>query len=391
MLASSLRRISFVLYGCGGVGSELLRMILASRALHAERYGVRFSAIAVCDSSGALKAGADGELSDDELKAVLECKGRGDRLSALSAAVLDTPAASEHPPQFLERIAAGCAKTVGAAGTMMVDCTATEATIPALTSSPPDKCPPYRVVCANKKPVSAAIAAFDALVNARGAAACTRYESTVGAGLPVIAALARTVGAGDPVSRIAGSFSGTLGYVMSALQQGEKYSEVVRRAKSLGYTEPDPRDDLGGVDVARKALILARTLGMRLELEDVAVEPLYPAPMADLSVADFMERLPELDDEIAAKVADATAQGGVLRYTADVDVAGGKLKVGLAVVPKESPLGTLQGTDNLVEFTTGVYPAQAPLVRRGAGAGIGATAAGVLADMLELAFTVNRE
>jgi len=192
------------------------------------------------------------------------------------------------------------------------------------------------------------------------------------------------------VSLISGSFSGTLGYVMSGLQAGEPYSVVVNKAKELGYTEPDPRDDLGGVDVARKALILARTLGMSLEMSDVSVEPLYPPELASLSIPEFMAALPSLDEAFAAKIAAAAADGNVLRYAASVKPpsggSAGSLVVGLVAVPASSPLGTLTGSDNLVEIHTGWY-SQTPLVVRGAGAGTGTTAAGVLADMLDLAMT----
>merc|ERR1719382_1655901 len=151
-----------------------------------------------------------------------------------------------------------------------------------------------------------------------------RHESTVVAGVPVIAALGRVIASADPVRAISGSFSGTLGYVMSGLQEGGAFSEVVLKAKELGYTEPDPRDDLGGVDVARKALILARTLGMRLEMSDVNVEPLYPDSLAKLSVPDFLKALPTLDKSFGDKVAEASKQGKVLRYAASVTPPGPK-------------------------------------------------------------------
>jgi len=246
-----------------------------------------------------------------------------------------------------------------------------------------------RVVSANKKPFAGALGTFQSLVLAPGASARVRYEATVGAGLPVIAALSRVVGAHDGVSGISGSFSGTLGYVMSGLQEGRPFSEVVAKAKELGYTEPDPRDDLGGVDVARKALILARTMGMQLEMDDVKVEPLYTPEMASLSVPEFMAALPTLDATFSARVAAATEKGYVLRYAASIAPATasspGSLVVGLKEVPASSPLGTLSGSDNLVEISTGWYDST-PLVLRGAGAGTGTTAAGVLSDMLELSF-----
>ena len=201
-----------------------------------------------------------------------------------------------------------------------------------------------------------------------------------------MATLSRLVSAQDRVQRISGCLSGSLGFITSGLQAGEPFSSVTARAKRLGYTEPDPRDDLGGVDVARKALILARCLGMQLELDQVAVEPLYPPELASLSVADFMAALPSLDASFTQRVAAAAAAGKVLRYAASVDPATSSLTVGLKEVPASSPLGTLSGSDNLVEIYTRWY-ADNPLVLRGAGAGAGATAAGVLADMIDLAYT----
>lgn len=142
--------------------------------------------------------------------------------------------------------------------------------------------------------------------------------------------------------------------------------------------------------MARKALILARTMGMEMEMDNVSVEPLYPPALADLSVPDFMAALPSLDAEFAAKVEAAAKEGKVLRYAASVNppsaTSAGSLTVGLLAVPAASPLGTLSGSDNLVEIYTKWY-AETPLVLRGAGAGTGTTAAGVLADMLDLANT----
>ena len=187
---------------------------------------------------------------------------------------------------------------------------------------------------------------------------------------------------GDRVERVAGTFSGTLGYVMTGLQEGRLFSEVVREAHALGYTEPDPRDDLGGLDVARKALILARTIGWQLELDDIAVQGLYPPEMGALSVAEFMARLPQLDGFFAAQVEKAADEGGTLRYAAVVN--DGLSSVGPTIVSQESPLGRLRGTGNLIEFHSDWY-SPSPLVVQGPGAGVDVTAAGVLSDIMELA------
>ena len=376
------RKVPFTLLGSGGVGAALLKAIVGARELHDTSYGLRFCAEAVCDSSGIAKA-TDGELSDEAIAAILAHKAGGGKLAdlVLSGVTITAKSADVATSAFLEA-------QVEREGGMLIDCTATGDTIPALLAT---AAAGGRVVSANKKPFASDYNAFKALVRRAAAPGTVRFESSVGAGLPVIAALQRTIAAADPVSSISGSFSGTLGYVMSGLQEGRPFSEVVLTAKDLGYTEPDPRDDLGGVDVARKALILARTLGMRAEMAEVELEPLCPPELARLSLDQFMAALPSLDEGFATRVAAAAADGCVLRYVATVRPptrggTRGRLTVGLAGVPLSSPLGSLSGTDNLVEMTTGVY-ADTPLVLRGAGAGASATASGVLSDIVELAFT----
>lgn len=320
------RNVPFVMLGVGGVGSELLRSIVRARTVHAEKYGLRLSAVALCDSSGAVRAAAGSEMSDDDLARIVELKAAGGALA--SAEACEPRPADVTPSEFLERIALS---HPAASGAIVVDCTASDATLQALLAAARSG---MRVVTANKKPMTASIAAFEELCRD---CAHVRFESTVGAGLPAIASLQRVVASADPVSRVAGSLSGTLGYIFSALQRGESFSAVVSRAKLLGYTEPDPRDDLGGVDVARKALILARVLGLRLEMSDVAVEPLYPAAMGALSVGDFMAALPTLDAGFTARVEQAAAQGKVLRSR----------------VTHYSPLGVALESHSLVSFTAG--------------------------------------
>ena len=235
---------------------------------------------------------------------------------------------------------------------------------------------------ANKKPMADTQSLWDALHDPSHRHRL-RYESTCGAGTPMIAALSRVISSGDVVSKVQGSFSGTLGYVMSGLEAGKSYSRVVSEAANLGYTEPDPRDDLGGVDVARKALILARMLGRRAEMSDVAVEPLYAPALAGLDVPAFMGALTSQDELYAEKIEQARHQGYVMRYVASIEESA-PISVGLMAVDAASPLGRLQGTANMLELHTAVYGLQ-PLVIQGAGAGGAATAVGILADMVELA------
>ncbi|PNW69854.1 hypothetical protein CHLRE_18g749447v5 [Chlamydomonas reinhardtii] len=211
------------------------------------------------------------------------------------------------------------------------------------------------------------------------------YEGTVGAGLPVIGTLKHLLETGDKIIKIEGILSGTLSYIFNTYQPGMKFSEVVADARSKGYTEPDPRDDLNGTDVARKVAILARECGLMLELDSIPVQSLVPEPLrAVASSADYMARLPEFDADMDAKLREAEASGDCLRYVGVVDAQNGKGSVELRRYPKSHPFAQLQGSDNIISFTTARYFKQ-PLIVRGPGAGADVTAAGVFSDLLRLA------
>ena len=362
-----------ILLGLGAVGRSLLRQIEEQRPLLEREYDLRIAWLALSDSSGAVAppgSGFNGEL----LGEILQLKEDGGALASHSRGRAYTS-----PAALVE--------DAGRPGAVVVDCTASDETLDALFLALERG---YQVVLANKKPLTAAQEVYDRLNRVGGAASATRslaalrYETTVGAGLPVIATLDRLVSSGDEIERIAGSFSGTLGFLMTGLEQGRSYSETVQEAYRLGYTEPDPRDDLGGVDVARKALILARGIGWRIEMAQVQVSGLYPDRLAGLGVDDFLSALPSLDEEYRQQVARAASEGKVLRYAATL--TDGACSVGLTAVAKDSPLGRLTGTDNLVEFYSRWYSPN-PLVIQGRGAGVEATAAGVLSDIVELHFS----
>ena len=204
----------------------------------------------------------------------------------------------------------------------------------------------------------------------------------MGSAVPVIEATRGLLRAADRVDAIRGVLSGTLGFIFTGLQAGQPFSTLLAEAMRRGYTEPDPRIDLGGLDVARKALILARTLGWRLELDQVALQSLVPAAMTDLPLDRFLARAAELDAGLAERAAAADAAGNVLRYVAEV--SGEQIKVGIQAVPADSALGQLRGNDNLVAFHTRYNPDQ-PLVVQGRGAGVDAAAAGVHSDIVALA------
>ena len=174
---------------------------------------------------------------------------------------------------------------------------------------------------------------------------------------------------------------------MTALEEGKRFSDAVREAWKLGYTEPDPRDDLSGTDVARKALILARTLGRRLELSDIALESLYTRAVDSDDPAKFVDNLAALDASFAEKAAQAKRDGKVLRYVARIAKRG--IRVGVEAVPAASPLGRLHGTDNTIVIQSKRYSTN-PLVVTGPGAGAAVTAAGVLNDIVAITMVERR-
>jgi aspartokinase/homoserine dehydrogenase 1 len=208
-----------------------------------------------------------------------------------------------------------------------------------------------------------------------------RHETTVGAGLPVIDSYYKLIESGDRVERIEGCLSGTLGFLLTEVGRGRKFSDTLRTAMRKGYTEPDPREDLSGMDVGRKALILARLLGFSGELSPDRVESLVPRAARGFTLQQFLDRLDRFDTEWERRVQAAAARGRVLRYVASVTRQ--SLEVGLRDVDRSSPFAALKGADNTVVFTTARYKSN-PLVITGPGAGPAVTAAGVLNDILQL-------
>jgi aspartokinase/homoserine dehydrogenase 1 len=239
----------------------------------------------------------------------------------------------------------------------------------------------FDVVLANKKPLAGSWRSYADLLEATAAGGRRlRYEATVGAGLPIIDTFEKLVETGDRVLRIEGCVSGTLMYVVSAVSAGTPFSVAVREAVERGYTEPDPRDDLSGQDAGRKALILARLLGYRGA--SPTPDDLVPRSLKKLSIPEFMTRMPTLDADWAARTKREAAEGRVLRYVVTATARG--VSARLTAVSVDSPIGALQGTRNLVAFTTKRYRTE-PLVISGPGAGAEVTAAGILNDVYSLA------
>ncbi|MGZ5001844.1 MAG: bifunctional aspartate kinase/homoserine dehydrogenase I, partial [Chthoniobacterales bacterium] len=209
------------------------------------------------------------------------------------------------------------------------------------------------------------------------------YETTVGAGLPIINTLRELVHTGDEVRKIEGVLSGTLSYLFNTFDGTTPFSAIVQDARRKGYTEPDPRDDLSGADVGRKLVILAREMGMTLELEQVRIESLVPESLRGGSIEDFLARLPEHDARMTKLFQKANSRGEVLRYVGVID-PNGSCSVGLKSFPRTHAFAGTSGSDNIVSFTTKRYHTQS-LIVQGPGAGPEVTAAGVFADLLRLA------
>ncbi|KAA8497890.1 Bifunctional aspartokinase/homoserine dehydrogenase 2, chloroplastic [Porphyridium purpureum] len=244
------------------------------------------------------------------------------------------------------------------------------------------------IVTPNKKANSSSMQQYKNLRRAQLAGNHSHffYEANVGAGLPVISTMRDLLRTGDKFLEIEGIFSGTLSYIFNEFDGSRPFSEIVGLAKEQGYTEPDPRDDLSGMDVARKVCILAREIGLEVELDQVPVKSLVPDELAgsDVSIATFMERLPEFDGNLAQMASEAAQKQERLRYVGVIDAVNKKCRVELRTYPETHPFGALKGSDNIVLFRTVRYDAQ-PLTIRGPGAGAAVTAAGVFGDVLRLA------
>jgi bifunctional aspartokinase / homoserine dehydrogenase 1 len=242
----------------------------------------------------------------------------------------------------------------------------------------------FHVVTANKRPLSTELKDYQSIQAIRRKKGLNyQHEATFGAGLPLLSTLQDLIQTGDTILEIKGCLSGTLGFICSRLDQEVPFSEAVREAMDRGFTEPDPRDDLSGLDVARKALIIARELGAPLEMADVKLKPMIPKRFfRGRSVADFMAGLKMVDPFMRKEYESARKSGKVLRFLANIDAGG--CSVGLHQMDKDSPVGRLAGPDNILVFRTIRYD-ENPLVIQGPGAGASVTAAGVLSDLLKIA------
>ncbi len=265
--------------------------------------------------------------------------------------------------------------------TVLIDCSANEAVARRYADW---LAAGIHIITPNKKANSGELSYYNAIKAAgRSSGAHYLYETTVGAGLPVIQTLRDLRETGDEINSIEGIFSGTLAYLFNIYDGSMPFSAIVRDAKQRGYTEPDPRDDLSGLDVARKLIILGREMGLKLEMKDVQVESLVPTDLSGGSSEQFLEQLPRYDAAMKQRFEAARARGHVLRYVGRV-TADGKATVGLMELEAKHAFANIALTDNIVRFSTARY-CNNPLIVQGPGAGPEVTAGGVFADLLRLA------
>lgn len=354
MVQNAMRIQPLFLIGYGGVGRALARQIVAARARHAQRCDLRLEIVGISDSRGARIEPAG--FSDDALRA---CDARKTATGSLDR--YDTSAPPALDPFVAEDV-------------ILVDTTAGDAAVPALRRAAQSR--RGGAVLANKLPLAGPLEWWDDITSGRA-----RWETTCGSALPVISTLNTLLNSNDEIVKIEGSLSGTLAFLSAQLEAGRPFGAAVREARERGYTEPDPRQDLGGRDAARKALILARMLGYRIGMEEVAIEPLYPASMDGLSVDEFLRAADTLDAPMAARAAELTRGGRKLRYAALIEK--GRCQVGLAGAEPDSKLGLIRATDSVVVFTTR-YFSDNPVSVSGRGAGQEVTASGALGDIVSL-------
>jgi aspartokinase/homoserine dehydrogenase 1 len=353
----SPQTVSVGVIGPGQVGRALLSQLAAALPGLQERSRLDLRIRAITDSKRMRldETGLDPANALDAL--------RGDTASAVDLDSFAAHVRAEHLPHAL-----------------IVDCSASDAVA---AHYPKWLAAGIHVVTPNKHAGSGDWSRYAAIRAARRGGARFLYEATVGAGLPVIGTLRNLLDTGDELHEIDGILSGTLGWLFDRYDGSRPFSELVREAKELGYTEPDPRDDLSGLDVARKLVILAREAGRELSVEDVDVESLVPVQLRNVGRDEFLARLSEMDAPMRERFDVAASQGKGLRHLAHLD-RDGRARVGVVALPPEHACRHARLTDNLVQFRTTRYRDN-PLVVQGPGAGPQVTAAGVFADVLSIA------
>ena len=349
-----MKRLEIVQLGLGHVGRAVAQIVLEERKRWLDD-GIEVKYRAVSDTSGAL-------VGEDLLPQAIRLKEEGGRLSELGVEPLEDVLGSA-PESGYTRVVVDVAVH---GGTFDLDLLGIRGG--------------SFLVLSNKGPLSGSTAQYEQL--RRMIPDRLWYEATVGAGMPIISTIDGLLQTGDEILEIQASPSGTLGFIMSAVEGGKSFSEAVKEAVELHYAEPDPRDDLSGLDVARKAIILARIMGREIEPEEIPYESLVPEGLENVPLEEFMQRLPEHDDAFAARLL-AVEEHHMLRYLVLIPQRG-PVKVGLQDTPVESPFGPISGPENVFDIRTRRY-SDVTLTVRGPGAGPERTASGVVWDVLDIA------
>ena len=349
--------LSIGLIGPGAVGSALIEQLESQAARFRRDFNLDLRVRGIASSRRMLLA--DGAIDLKRWREQLDQNGEPLDLDRFAAHV-----AADHLPH---RVMIDCTADAGVAGRYATWFAAG-----------------LHVVTPNKKANSAGLVEFRRMQQARRKAGTHYlYEATVGAGLPIMLTVRDLRETGDGIRTIEGIFSGTLAYLFNVYDGSVPYSTIVADAKAQGFTEPDPRDDLSGMDFARKLVILGREMGLPLELADVKVENLVPEDLRECSVAEFLERLPAHDARMRELQGAAQREGRVLRYVGRLTAAG-KATVSLERLEARHVFANLALTDNVVRFVTDRY-CENPLIVQGPGAGPAVTAGGVFGDLLRLA------
>ncbi|KAL2165780.1 hypothetical protein VTG60DRAFT_3840 [Thermothelomyces hinnuleus] len=362
MAAASARQVNIAIIGAGGVGKCFLSQL---EQLAARRPNPKLVLTYICTSKKALYS--------------------TDHVAIPINTAVSTLSSSDQTPLPLPKLV----DFLGTSGTktVLVDNTSSQEVAEAY---PLILSRGISVVTPNKKAFSSSYKLWqDIFSAAEQSGAKVYHESSVGAGLPVISTLKDLVDTGDEVTKIEGVFSGTMSFLFNSFAPtsgaGGKWSAEVKKAKELGYTEPDPRDDLNGLDVARKLTILARLAGLPVESPtSFPVQSLIPKELESVATGDeFLEKLPAFDAQMEETKAEAEKEGKVVRFVGSIDMATKQVKVGLEKFDLSHPIAALKGSDNIISFYTKRYGSN-PLIIQGAGAGGDVTAMGVTSDLLKV-------
>ena len=349
-----MKRLEIVQLGLGHVGRAVAQIVLEERKRWLDD-DIEVKYRAVSDTSGAL-------VGEELLPQAIRLKEEGRSLAELGVEPVEEVLGSASEPGFT-RVVVDVAVH---GGTFDLDLLGIRGGA--------------YLVLSNKGPLSGSTAQYEQL--RRIIPDRLWHEATVGAGMPIISTMDGLLETGDEILEIQASPSGTLGFIMSAVESGRSFSEAVREAVDLHYAEPDPRDDLSGLDVARKAIILARMMGREIEPEEIPYESLVPEGLEHVPLEEFMRCLPEYDEAFAARLL-AVEEHHMLRYLVRIPQSG-PVKVGLQDTPVESPFGPISGPENVFDFRTRRY-SDVTLTVRGPGAGPERTASGVVWDLLNIA------